>query len=129
MTLEQKIAQKAAEVDERKKARMSGIRLEVVETLALGILDLLDMTTTSTGKEIPVKRVNVHYGEPNDTRIEVENKAGIFTILEDDEKVASKMGELNEISINEAEDRYLQGLLKKHRRVGALERGKGFFVE
>ena len=137
MTVEQKIAQKAAEVEERKKARMSGIRLEVVEKLALGILDLLDMTTTSTGKEIPVERVNVHYDTPNNTWIQVENKTGIFTALGDDGEVTSKMKELNGIFINEAEDRYLQELLKRHRKVGALGktafsefiRGKGFAVE
>lgn len=92
---------------------------------------------TSTGEEIPVERVSVHYEELNNTWLQVENKAGIFTALEDDEHVASKMKELNGLSINEAEDRYLQELLKKHCRVSVLGKtefseftsGKGFTVE
>lgn len=128
MTVEQEIAQKVLEVEERRKARIAGIRLETIRTLAFGILDLLDMVTTSTGKEIPVESVNVHYDELDQTWLQVRNKAGIFTADADDSpEVADKMRSLNGLSINEAEKRYLQQLLGKYYKILNLE--KGFAVE
>lgn len=127
MTVEQEIAQKAAEVEERRKAREAGIRLATIRTVSLGILDLLDMTTT--GIVVQVERVNVYDGNKDRVWFQVETKMGIYT--EDSEnfspEIAEKICSLNKNSINEQEKRYLQKVLGKYRKVFKIE--NGFAVE
>lgn len=138
MTVEQEVAQRVAELEERRKARVAGVRLEAVRKLALGILDLLDMTTKSTGEEIPIKRVDVCFDkEYSQISIVASNKQNRFTEFEDNEEIACKIRELTGNPINRKEDEYLRQLLKKYRRVSELKElafmqfigGKGFFVE
>lgn len=128
MTVEQEIAQKAAEVEERRKAREAGIRLTTIRIIALGILDLLEMSTTSTEEAMPVDRVNVHYKEESGIWLQVESKTGIYTEdAHDSPEVAEKMSFLNGFSVNEQERRYLQELLGRYRKVLKIE--NGFAVE
>ena len=129
MTTKQKIEQKAAEVSERREARRSGIRLEIIEKVAMGILELLDVDMITTlQKAIPVERVNVHCNRMGEICLQVETKGGIYaehTLYS--REIAEKMKQLNGISINKQENKYLQEILGKYYQVIKIE--DGFAVE
>ena len=59
MTIEQKVTKKFAEVAERRRAIEAGIRLEIVEKLAIGILDLLDETISINHKQYIVETLDI----------------------------------------------------------------------